>query len=94
MWYQYLRLNFSNLPLTQGEYDSLLLKLGNLEHLHMCICYDEDDLECTPTLKTYINQLISVVPRLERLVFSQWYRNPRDIGESYFLEFSRNIRFT
>ncbi|KAJ5719344.1 hypothetical protein N7493_007799 [Penicillium malachiteum] len=33
-----------SLPLTDEQYNSVLLKLGNLEHLHMCICYDKDDL--------------------------------------------------
>ena len=60
----------------------------------MCICYDEDDIDCTPTSNTYIDLLISVAPRLKMLVFSQWYRNPRDMGECYFSEFSQSIRFT
>jgi hypothetical protein len=82
------------LPLTQEQYDSLLLKLGDLEHLHMCICYDEGDQDCTPTSHTYIDLLISVAPRLKMLVFSQWCRNPRDMGECYFSELSQSIRFT
>ncbi|KAJ5851848.1 uncharacterized protein N7529_011233 [Penicillium soppii] len=82
------------LPLTREQYDSLLLKLEDLENLHICICYDEDDLNCTPNSNTYIDLLISVAPRLKGLVLSQWYRNPRDLGARYFSELSQSIRFT
>ncbi|CEJ53667.1 hypothetical protein PMG11_00017 [Penicillium brasilianum] len=82
-----------SLPLTDEQYNSVLLKLGNLEHLHMCICYDEDDLDCPPNSNTYIDLFISVAPQLTTLVFSQWYRSPREMGEQ-FLELSQNIRFT
>lgn len=87
-------LNPPDLPLTQEQYDSLLLKLGDLEHRHMCICYDEDDLDCTPISNTYIDLLISVARRLKMLFFSQCYQNPRDMGECYFSELSQSIRFT
>ncbi|CAG8230561.1 unnamed protein product [Penicillium salamii] len=82
------------LPLTREQYDSLLPKLEDLEKLHICICYTEDDLNCTPNSITYIDLLISVAPRLKRLVFSQWYRGPRDLEARYFSELSQSISFT
>ncbi|CAG8001459.1 unnamed protein product [Penicillium salamii] len=82
------------LPLTREQYDSLLPKLEDLEKLHICICYAEDDLNYTPNSITYIDLLISVAPRLKRLVFSQWYRAPRDLEARYFSELSQSIRFT
>ncbi|KAJ6024980.1 hypothetical protein N7540_005777 [Penicillium herquei] len=82
-----------SLPLTDEQYNSVLLKLGNLEYLHMCLCYDKDDLGRPPNSNTYIDLFISVAPQLRTLVFSQWYRGPREMGEE-FSDLSQNIRFT
>lgn len=82
-----------SLPLTDEQYNSVLLKLGDLENLHMCICYDEYDLDYPPNSNTYLDIFISVAPQLRTLVFSQWYRGPREMGEQ-FSELSQNIRFT
>ncbi|KAJ5930855.1 hypothetical protein N7466_006348 [Penicillium verhagenii] len=85
--------NSPSLPLTDEQYNSVLLKLGNLEHLHMCICYDKDDLDSPPNSNTYIDLFIYLAPQLRTLVFSQWYQGPREMGEQ-FSELSQNIRFT
>jgi hypothetical protein len=61
--------------LTQEHYTSLLRKLEHLEHLHMCICYNEKEPSRTSTSistspspstsTTYLDLLIFVAPRLK-----------------------------
>ncbi|CAG8910032.1 unnamed protein product [Penicillium egyptiacum] len=59
------------ITITQPQHRSLLLVLSELEDLHVCTAFGRPNLAGALTAPTWINLLIKVAPRLERLALSQ-----------------------
>lgn len=86
-----------DLSLTQVEYDTLLLNLRSLEHLHMCVSYYRLRPENRPDPRaTTVNLLIKIAPKLKTLVFSQWNKSQyrRGMKHRHFLDIAQSINFT
>ncbi|KAJ5389133.1 uncharacterized protein N7496_000201 [Penicillium cataractarum] len=85
------------LSLSQEQYDLLSRAVEELEYLHLCINFpNEEKLEIrsTPASKTTLDLLLMIAPSLKTLVFSQWHKDERRLDPSYFSELSDSIKFT
>ena len=73
------------ISITQPQYSSLLSVLNELEDLHVCTAFLEPNPAGILAARTWVNLLIKVAPRLERLTLSQSHS---------FRELSQQIEFT
>ncbi|KAJ6071009.1 hypothetical protein N7467_012328 [Penicillium canescens] len=88
------------ISLTQAQYDNLLIALDGLEDLHVCLAFNTlaGSTVRNPANvlndRTWLNMIVKVAPRLEKLTLSQDYTHGQGVRPDYIWELSQRMKFT